>query len=165
MEPIAPSGNHSFQWKPYTLVEAVRFSVNCFLSFQCKPFRQRKSLVFSFRKAFVFGEIYCRQLKPIFLEEAYSFQQKHGGSCFCFNIFTSRSYQKLPEYLNINIWTEQQQFYKAELLYLYLLKIYKNFQYLPLIYCQNPKWSWKSIYFGRAFPHGCFQHLSFKALK
>ena len=122
MEPIAPCGKHSFQWKPYTLVGAVRFRVNCFLSFQCKPFLQRKSLAFSrsysfywkpfilvqamlfsfFRKAFVFGENHCRQLKPIFLEEAYSFQQKHGGSCFCFNIFTSRSYQKLPEYLNIN---------------------------------------------------------------
>ena len=65
----------------------------------------------------------------------------------------------------VNIWTEEQQLYKTELLYLYLIKIYENFQYLPLIYCQKLKWSWESIYFGRASPDGCFQHLSFKVLK
>ena len=59
----------------------------------------------------------------------------------------------------VNIWAEEQQLYKTELLYLYLIKIYKNLQYLPLIYCQNLKWSWESIYFGRASADGCFQHL------
>ena len=65
----------------------------------------------------------------------------------------------------VHIWAEEQQLYKTELLYLYLLKNFKYFQYLPLIYCQNPKWNSKSIYFRRAFPNGCFQHISFKVLK
>ena len=64
----------------------------------------------------------------------------------------------------VNIQTEEQQLYKTELFYLYLIRIYENFQYLPLIYCKNLKWSWKSIYFGRASPDSCFQHLSFKVL-
>ena len=65
----------------------------------------------------------------------------------------------------VNIWAEKQQLYKTELIYLYLIKIYEKFQYVPLIYCQNLKWSWKSIYIRRASPYGCFQHLSFKVLK
>ena len=65
----------------------------------------------------------------------------------------------------VNIWAEEQQLYKTELVYVYLLNIYQNFYYLLLIYCQNPKWSWKNIYFGRAHYDGCFQHLSFKVLK
>ena len=155
METITLRGRHSFKWKPLFLVEAVRFSVNCFLSFQWKLFLYRKLLAFSgsnsfqwklllsidgisfigsysfywkpfilveaipfsfFRKAFVIGGNHCIQLKPIFLEEAYYFQQAwwkllllietfpfSGSHSFqCFNIFTSRSYHKLPEYLNIN---------------------------------------------------------------
>ena len=65
----------------------------------------------------------------------------------------------------VNIWAEDQQLYKTKLIYLYLINIYENFWYLPLIYCQNLKWSWESIYFGRASSDGCFQHLSFKVLK
>ena len=52
METIAPSGRHSFQLKPFPLVEAVRFIVKCFLSFQWKPFLQRKSLTFSGKNFF-----------------------------------------------------------------------------------------------------------------
>ena len=124
MENIAPSGRHSFQWKSFPLVEAVRFSVSCFLFFQWKPFLLRKPLTFSgsnsfqwkllvlidgisfigsysfywkpfilveaisfsfFSKVFDFGGNHCLQLKPIFLEEAYSFQWKHGGSCFFYS--------------------------------------------------------------------------------
>ena len=121
-ETIAPSGRHSFQCKLIPLVEAVRFSVNCLLSFQWKPFLQRKTLAFSgnnffsgncfffdrwhflYCKLFLLLEAihfsgshflpevfcekrcsqknYCPQLKQIFLEEAYSFQWKHCGSCF-----------------------------------------------------------------------------------
>ena len=43
------------------------------------------------------------------------------------------------------IQAEEQQLYKTELLYLYLPRIYRIFQYLSLIYCQNPKWGWKSV--------------------
>ena len=46
MENIAPSGGHSFQWKSFPLVKAVRFSVSYFLFFQWKPFLQRKPLTF-----------------------------------------------------------------------------------------------------------------------
>ena len=55
-------GSYSFYWKTFILVEAIPFSL--------------------LRKAFVFDGNHCPQLKPIFLEEAYSFQWKHGGSCF-----------------------------------------------------------------------------------
>ena len=156
METIAPSGRHSFQWKPLPLVGAVRFSVNCFLSFQWKPFLQRKPLAFSgsnsfqwkllllidgisfigsysfYWKPFILMEAisYRRcSVKKVFLEkslpavetnlfrrslfflveawwklllliETFPFSGSHSFQCF--NIFTSRSYQKLSEYLNIN---------------------------------------------------------------
>ena len=39
----------------------------------------------------------------------------------------------------VNTCAKEQQFYKTELLYWYLLKVCKNVTYLPLIYCQYPK--------------------------
>ena len=156
MESIAPSGTHSFQWKPYPLVEAIRFSVNCFLSFQWKPFLQKKLLAFigsiSFQRKLLllidgisFIGSYSFYWKPFILMEGILFSFFPQSVCFwwkslpavesnlfrrslfflveawwkllllietfpfsgshsfqSFNIFTSRSYQNLPEYLNIN---------------------------------------------------------------
>ena len=65
----------------------------------------------------------------------------------------------------VNIIAEERQLYKTKLLHLYLLRIYKKFQYLPLIQRQNPKWGWKSICFGRASPDGYFRHRSFNVPK
>ena len=156
METIAPSGRHSFQWKSFPLVEAVCFSVNCFLSFQQESFLQRKPLTFSGSNSFQwkllllidgisFTASYSFYWKPFILVEAIPLSFFQESLCFwqktlsafgtnlfrrslfflveawwkllllietfpfsgshsfqCFNIFTSRSYQKLSEYLNKN---------------------------------------------------------------
>ena len=156
MEPTFPSRAHSFQRKPYSLVEAVIFCLNWFLSFQWKPFFQEKPLVFSVSISFqwkllllVDGIFFIRSYlfywKSFILVESTPFSFVHKAFFFCwkslpavetnlfrkslfflveawwklhfliksfpfsrshcfqwFSIFTSRSYQKLPEHLNIN---------------------------------------------------------------
>ena len=156
METITLRGRHSFKWKPLFLVEAVRFSVNCFLSFQWKLFLYRKLLAFSgsnsfqwklllsidgisfigsysfYWKPFIFVKgipfsfflqtlyfwwkslpavetnPFRRSLsflvetwwKLLLLIEPFPFSGNHSFQCF--NIFISRSYQKLNEYLTVN---------------------------------------------------------------
>ena len=156
METITLSGKHSFQWKPSPLVEAVRFSVNCFFSFHWKPFLQRKALAFSGSNSFQWKLLllidgisfigsYSFYWKLFILVKAISFSFFSQTLCFCskflpaveanpfgrslffsvetlwklfllietfpfignhsfqyFNIFISRSYQILHEYLNVN---------------------------------------------------------------
>ena len=156
METITLRGRHSFKRKPLFLVEAVRFSVNCFLSFQWKLFLYRKPLAFSgsnsfqwklllsidgisfigsysvYWKPFIFVKgipfsfflqslyfwwkslpavetnAFRRSLsflvetwwKLLLLIEPFPFSGNHSFQCF--NIFISRSYQKLNEYLTVN---------------------------------------------------------------
>ena len=73
METTASSGRHSNQWKPFILVETIPFSWKSFLVVEAIPFIGSHSFYFFIRKAFVFGGNHCPQLKPIFLEETYSF--------------------------------------------------------------------------------------------
>ena len=84
METIASSGRHSFQQKLFLIVETI--------SFQWKPFLLVEAIPFS-------GSHSCLW-KPLPLVEEIPFSGSHYFQCF--NIFTSRSYQKLSEYLNIN---------------------------------------------------------------
>ena len=101
------------QWKQLLLVKTAPF--NRWHFFYEKLFLSLEAIHFSGSHRFQFFsarflvEIHCTQLKPILLEEACSFQWKHGRNCsfsssqwkpfllvLC-NIFTSRSYQKLHE--------------------------------------------------------------------
>ena len=156
METITLRGRHSFKWKSLFLVEAVRFSVNCFLSFQWKLFLYRKPLAFSgsnsfqwklllsidgisfigsysfYWKPFIFVKgipfsfflqtlYFCWKSLPavetnpfrrslsflvetwwklLLLIEPFPFSGNHSFQRF--NIFISRSYQKLNEYLTVN---------------------------------------------------------------
>ena len=49
METIARSGSHSFWWKPYVLLEAIRFCGK--RSFKSKLFLLVKAIIFFFGKA------------------------------------------------------------------------------------------------------------------
>ena len=160
METVSFSGNNSFQWKPFLLVEAVHFNGNhCpqwktfllveaisleetiglqwkqFLLVETAPFDRWHFLywkLFLLLEAIHFSANYSLQFFPqslcfwwkslrtvetnlfrrslfflvktwwklLLLIKTFPFRGSHSFQCF--NIFTSRSYQKLPEYLNIN---------------------------------------------------------------
>ena len=119
METIAPSGSHSFQWKPLLLEESIPFS-GC-NSFQWKPFLLIDGISFIGSHSFqCFPQGLCFWWKSLpvveinpfsrslfFLVEARwklllsieTFPFSGSYSVQCFNIFTSRSYQKLSELL------------------------------------------------------------------
>ena len=90
-------GSYSFYWKPFILVEAIPFSFfPQSLCFWRKSLPAVETNLFR-RNLFFLVEAWW---KLLLLIESFPFSGSHSFQFF--NIFTSRSYQKLPEYLNIN---------------------------------------------------------------
>ena len=90
-------GSYSFYWKPFILMEAISYR-RCSVKkvFLEKSLPAVETNLFR-RSLFFLVEAWW---KLLLLVKTFPFS---GSDSFqCFNIFTSRSYQKLPEYLNIN---------------------------------------------------------------
>ena len=97
LEAISFIGSYSFYWKPFILVEAILCSFFLqSLGFWWKSFPPVETNLFR-RSLFFLVKAWW---KLLLLIESFPFS---GNRSFqYFNIFTSRSYQKLSEYLNIN---------------------------------------------------------------
>ena len=113
---LAFSGSNFFQWKLLVLIDGISFIGS--YSFYWKPFILMEAISYrrcSVKKVFlekslpaVETNLFRRSLfflveawwKLLLLIETFPFSGSHSFQCF--NIFTSRSYQKLSEYLNIN---------------------------------------------------------------
>ena len=97
IDEISFIGSYSFFWKPFILVEAIPFSF--FPQSLCFWWKSLPAVETSlFRKILLF--LVEAMSKLLLLIETFLFGGRH--SCQCFNIFTSRNYPKLPEYININ---------------------------------------------------------------
>ena len=89
--------SYYFYWKPFVLVEAIPFS------FSVKPYCfWWRSLPVIETNPFSGSLFFLVEAwwKLLLLIKTFPFSRSH--SFWCFNIFTSRSYQKLRELLNIN---------------------------------------------------------------
>ena len=110
VEDIPFSGSHSFQWKPFLFIGSHSLQLKLFLLLEAIPFIFFQESLFFWWKSLpaVETNLFGRSLlflvegwwKLLLLIETFPFSGSHSFQCF--NIFTSRSYQNLPEYLNIN---------------------------------------------------------------